>query len=314
VPKVSVIVPCFNQGQFVEEAVDSVLSQTYLDFEIIIVNDGSTDKQTAKVLEKYNNPKIRVIHTDNQGLGAARNNGIREARGVYILPLDADDRICPTYMEKAIRVLDENENVGIVYCEAMFFGEKTGTWELPEYQFSRLLLEDNMIFCSAFFRKSDWVRTSGYNSNMVYGWEDHDFWLSLIELGRDVHRIQEVLFYYRKQSGSMVDSMRREQYVYSSSRMFKNHRDLYSDNIHLVFEHILQLRDEAERLYREKLALQNELERMRRELQSHSDWLLFVIARKTYNFLSRYPQLERCLGNFAHSGRRLFRRIRESRS
>ena len=105
-PRVSIIMPCYNQGQYVAEAVDSVLGQTFHDFEIIIINDGSTDQETISTLESFDRPKCLILHTTNQGLAAARNNGIREARGEYILPLDADDRIAPTYLEKAVRVLD----------------------------------------------------------------------------------------------------------------------------------------------------------------------------------------------------------------
>ncbi len=97
-PKVSVIIPCYNQGAYVKESVDSVLAQTFQDFEILIVDDGSTDAETVGILKDNAWPKTRVIRTENQGLAAARNNGIQEARGVYILPLDADDRIGPDYL------------------------------------------------------------------------------------------------------------------------------------------------------------------------------------------------------------------------
>ena len=90
--KVSVIIPCYNQGQYIEEAVKSVLAQTYQNFEIIIVNDGSTDEFTNKLLSDYDKQKTKVLHTDNQGLASARNNGIKVAKGKYILPLDADER------------------------------------------------------------------------------------------------------------------------------------------------------------------------------------------------------------------------------
>jgi hypothetical protein len=120
--QVSVVIPCYNQGQYIDEAVESVLAQSYQDFEIIIVNDGSNNADTIKILETYSKPKTRVIHTNNQGASIARNNGIKVSSGRYILPLDADDRIGSVYIEKAIEVLDKNENVGIVYCEAEFFG------------------------------------------------------------------------------------------------------------------------------------------------------------------------------------------------
>jgi glycosyltransferase involved in cell wall biosynthesis len=98
--KVSVIMPCYNQGQYIDEAVDSVLTQTYQNYEIIIVNDGSTDEFTNEKLKNYNKPKTQVIHTANQGLSAARNNGIHASNGEFILPLDADDKIANTYLER----------------------------------------------------------------------------------------------------------------------------------------------------------------------------------------------------------------------
>lgn len=296
VPRVSVIVPCYNHGQFLDEAIASVLAQTYADYEIIIVNDGSTDEETLTLLNGYDKPKTKVIHTSNQGLAAARNKGIEESSGVYILPLDADDRISPTYMEKAVRVLDERDEVGIVYCEAMFFGEKTGRWELPSYEFSQFLMS-NLIFASAFFRKSDWAKTGGYNSNMIYGWEDYDFWLSLIELGREVHQIPEVLFHYRHRADSMVNAIKREQQIYSSTQIFKNHRDLYTENIRVVFEDFAKLREEKEHWHRETLLAQ-------RQLESLNSRVLYAGAGKTYSLLSRFPRLEKFFRGLARATHR----------
>ncbi len=249
-PTVSVIIPCYKQGEYLEEAVQSVLGQTYQDFEIVVVDDGSTDEETIQILEKYNQPKTTLIRTSNQGLANARNNGIEACTGKYILPLDADDKIGSTYLEKAIHVLEANESIGIVYCKAEFFGEATGAWELPAYRFPDILL-DNMIFCTAMFRRSDWAKVNGYNPNMIYGWEDYDFWLSLIELGREVFCIPETLFFCRKRSSSMTTIMRREHYTYSYTQLFRNHPKLYTDNITVLFEERLDLRaklDHAQRL------------------------------------------------------------------
>src|SRR5262249_32672545 len=130
-PKVSVIIPCFNQGQFVDEAVASVLAQTYRDFEIIVINDGSTDEATNRKLAAYDYPQAQVMHTANQGAAGARNTGIAATSGQYILPLDADDRIAPTYLERAVAALEADARVGIVYCQAELFGEESGPWQLP---------------------------------------------------------------------------------------------------------------------------------------------------------------------------------------
>jgi glycosyltransferase involved in cell wall biosynthesis len=241
-PKVSVIIPCFNLGKYIHEAIDSILAQTFQDFEIIVVNDGSTDAETNLILERLDKSRAKVIKTDNQGLSRARNNGIAQASGYYILPLDADDRIDSTYLEKAVKILDQNKNVGIVYCQAEFFGEENFKWDLPAYQLSKILI-DNLIFASAFFRKEDWQAVGGYKPTMIYGWEDYDFWLSIIELKREVYRIPEYLFYYRKRSDSMAHVMSREQLFYSYGEIVKNHQKLYIDNIQYVFEHIYSLRD-----------------------------------------------------------------------
>jgi len=229
-PKVSVIIPCYNQGQYIDEAVNSVLAQTFQDFEIIIVNDGSTDEFTNEILKNYNKPKTRVIHTTNQGLSAARNNGIKASVGEYILPLDADDKIADTYLEKAVKVLDENQKIGIVYCEAEFFGSKTGKWKLQEYTYENILIA-NMIFCSAFFRRIDYNKTNGYDSKMIYGWEDWEFWLSLIEFNILIYKIPEICFYYRVKTSSMITELIKDAFKrkHLHSYVFYKHINLYTD-------------------------------------------------------------------------------------
>lgn len=227
--KVSVIIPCYNLGAYLDEAVDSVLAQTFQDFEIIIVNDGSTDEFTNSLLSSYAKPKTRVIRTTNQGLPAARNSGIREATGDYILPLDADDWIGPDYLAKAVQVLDADGQTGIVYCYGELFGARSGRIPAPAFSLRGMLLS-NLIFCSAFFRKGDWERVGGYNPNMRHGFEDWDFWLSILELGRGVHRIPATLFHYRVRDASMVRSMDLQQRVDMHMQLMMNHKDLYLGN------------------------------------------------------------------------------------
>ena len=232
--KVSVIIPCFNQGRYLEEAVSSVLGQTFGDYEIIVVNDGSTDPFTNALLDEYSPPRTRILHTENQGLSSARNTGITAAAGEYILPLDADDKIGSEYIEQAVRVMDEQANMGIVYCEAAYFGGQTGFWELPKFEMSRMLVS-NLIFCSAMFRKSDWERVGGYNPNMIYGWEDWDLWLSILELGRKVHRIPRLLFYYRTNETSMISAMSEGRQALMRLQIGHNHPKLFENLIQMDF-------------------------------------------------------------------------------
>lgn len=243
-PKVSIIIPCYNHGRYVDEAVQSCLNQTYQDVEIIIVNDGSTDKETNELLNNYQKPKTKVVTTQNQGLAMARNTGIKKASGAYILPLDADDKIAPTYIEKAVKILDDNKNIGIVYCNAEFFGAQQGRWELPEYKFSTQL-NGNCIFCTSLFRKSDWEKVGGYKKEMKYGWEDYEFWLSLIENGCEVYRIPEVLFYYRQHvEASMLKKIDNEKQKYLYNVIFSFHKDLYNKNKKLLSSDIKKMFDE----------------------------------------------------------------------
>jgi glycosyltransferase involved in cell wall biosynthesis len=235
-PRASVVIACYNQGRYLDEALDSALAQTHEDLEIVIVNDGSTDPATNEKTRSLRRPRTRVIHTENQGLPAARNTGIRAAQGQYILPLDADDRLAPGYLEKAVAVLEARPEVGIVYSEAEYFDGQSGKWEMPPYALSEMLLH-NLIHCSAVFRKADWERVGGYKPLMKHGWEDWEFWLSLLELNREVHRIPETLFFYRRKPESMIAEMARlpERIEYSFEQVFLHHLRLYAQYAPVLF-------------------------------------------------------------------------------
>ena len=246
-PKVSVIIPCYNYGKFLDKAVNSILDQTFQDFEIIIVNDGSTDKETLDVLKNYQKPKTKVITIENQGVCVARNTGIELANGEYILPLDADDEVGRTYLEKAVKILDENSNVGIVCCKARFIGSKF--WMDPflnGYKFPDILLF-NTIGNSSVFRKSDWKIAGGYNKVMKNGWEDYNFWLSIIALKRDVRFIPEPLFLYRQhfkiKSRNNSFNLQTKKNIYL--QIVKNHEKFYQENIDSVYEGIIDLMEDS---------------------------------------------------------------------
>jgi glycosyltransferase involved in cell wall biosynthesis len=239
-PKVSVVIPCYNHGVYLDEAVDSVLAQSFTDFEIVIVNDGSTDPYTVELLKGYQRPRTRVLHTENAGVSSARNSGIAAARGKYILPLDADDRIAPSYLEKGVAILDSRPEVGIVYCDEQRFGEREDPWIMPDYDPVALLF-DNMIFPSAFFRKSDWEKVGGYSSRFVYGWEDWDFWISLSTLKKEVTKIPELLYYYRIRSESRDHSMRLRHKIAMMTLIVFRHKALYVKNYRAFCGKVLRL-------------------------------------------------------------------------
>ena len=130
-PRVSVIIPCYNLGQYLDEAVESVLSQTYQDFEILIVDDGSTDPATQALLADYRRPKTRVMRTTHGGLAAARNLAIANTAGAYLCALDADDRLEPWYLERVVPILDADPSVAFASCWLRTFGEEDWEWK-PE--------------------------------------------------------------------------------------------------------------------------------------------------------------------------------------
>lgn len=194
-PKISVVSACFNHGRFINEMLESVYNQTFEDYEIIIVNDGSTD-DTAEILRRIIDERVRIVNTENHGPAAARNTAIKLSGAPIILNLDSDDRIAPTYLEKAYRIFCDNPDAGIVHCEAECFGARSGKFEIGEYSLEKMLVS-NRINSLSFFKKADWQSVGGYSGELIYGLEDWDFWLSIIELGKKVIRIPEKLVYYR---------------------------------------------------------------------------------------------------------------------
>jgi glycosyltransferase involved in cell wall biosynthesis/SAM-dependent methyltransferase len=205
-PLVTVGIPCYNYGRFVREAIESVLASTFQDFEIIVVNDGSTDRQTLEVLaelEKAPPPgvRLRVVHQQNQGLAAARNKGAALAQGKYVLSLDADDRIGPTYLEKAVWVLENHPQYAFCYSLVQMFGVEDGIWKTEPFNLEKAL-RYNHVPTGAVFRREAWIEAGGFRDEL-YGQDDWNFWITLGAKGWDGCLIEEPLFFYRKHQTSM---------------------------------------------------------------------------------------------------------------
>jgi glycosyltransferase involved in cell wall biosynthesis len=226
-PLVSIIMPTFNHAQFICESLDSVLSQEYSNWECIIVDDGSTDA-TKSTIERYlKDTRFQYYYKANEGAARAKNFAIDKSKGTYILPLDSDDIIANTYLIKAIGLLERNNNLEIVYCEATIFGAENKKWDIPAYDY-KLLLIYNMIFNSAVFKRKNFKKVGGYdNDNSL---EDWDLWIKLLEAGGDVYQIPEILFYYRAhKEGSVTNELQRKdsKYIASINAIFKNNIDTY---------------------------------------------------------------------------------------
>lgn len=202
-PLVSVIVPLYNMESFIVETLQSIAASTYPNFEIIVMDDGSKDTSLAiaqQFANAHSNLHIRVLTQANQGASAARNNAIKQAKGIYILPVDADDLVAPDYISQAVEVLEQRENVLVVGCEVEMFGDSNKRIAYPPFSLQRLARQ-NMIAAPSMFRRNDWQRTGGYCKDLK-GREDWDFWLSVFAEGGEFVRLPIVGIYYRVHSGS----------------------------------------------------------------------------------------------------------------
>ncbi|WP_433779210.1 glycosyltransferase family 2 protein [Flavobacterium anhuiense] len=224
---VSVIVPCYNQAQYLDECLQSILEQTYSDWECIIVNDGSPDN-TKEIAQKWlaKDSRFKYVKKENGGLSSARNYGINIAIGKFILPLDADDRIGSEYLEKSIAVFKKESWTKLVYCKAEKFGAESAVWNLPEFSLDSLGYF-NMIFCSALYRKSEWEKVGGYDVNMIYGLEDWEFWIAILKNGGGVKQLDYIGFYYRIKNNSMIRELKAEEKKYLFEYISVKHADFY---------------------------------------------------------------------------------------
>jgi GT2 family glycosyltransferase len=201
-PLVTVVIPCYNYGHYVEEALASVLAQTIEDVEIIIVDDGSDDPFTVDLLNRLEQPRLRVLHQTNAGSPTARNAGISEASGKYICCLDADDTIEPTYLEKAVTVMEARSDIGFVASWVRLFGDQNGLWKFAPFDVDRIV-KQNQLCVSAVFRRDLCLAAGGFSQRML-SISDWEFWLRLGSLGVGGWCVPEPLLNYRQHGGSML--------------------------------------------------------------------------------------------------------------
>ncbi len=235
-PLISVIVPCYNQSIYMDECLQSVLDQTYQNWECIIVNDGSPDN-TEEVALRWVEKDARFIYLkkENGGLSSARNAGIKKAKGEWILPLDSDDKIGNQYLELAEK--EFNNGYTIIYCEAEFFGDKTGKLELHDFSFEEFSIR-NLIFCTAFFRKESWIDVNGYDEKIVNGYEDWEFWISILDVNSKCFRIPSINFYYRTKATSMTKDFHyfENEKIKTLKYIYKKHSNFFIDHIKIPYQ------------------------------------------------------------------------------
>lgn len=194
----SIIIPCWNQAEFLTDAIESALEQNS---EVIVIDDGSPDA-TSEIAKKF---PIKLIRQVNKGLASARNTGIMNASGDYILPLDADDILLPNCVKRMKEVI-EATNADIVAPSLKLFGVSNNEVILADPIDLTLQKTGNHLpyFCG--IRKSLLLESGGYSPRMTWGYEDYHLWFDLLNRGAKVAIIKEVLALYRTKTGSMLQT------------------------------------------------------------------------------------------------------------
>lgn len=228
IPKISIIIPCYNSGATLEETLRSVLNQDFSDWEAIIVNDGSTDRTEVIALEWTEiDSRFQYHSKSNEGLCKTRNFGIASAKGDYILPLDSDNLVDEYFCKYATVILDKNSSIGVVHGNAEFFGEKTGLWEIGEFKMETMLI-DNYIDACAVYRKELWKQVGGYDENLPFeGLEDWELWLAFGAINVRFFYLKKITFKYRVSKNSMIAVFTKEMAEITREYIVKKYSSLY---------------------------------------------------------------------------------------
>ena len=253
-PRVSIVIPVFDAGRYLARALASAAAQTYRDFEVMVVDDGSTDPRTRAILQRASgSPGVTVYRTENRGPSAARNFAIERARGEYILSLDADDYLAPAYLERTVPLLDADPALGVVYTWVGLVGGHHGVWKTGGFSLSKLLSRCT-IHVTSLYRRRLWEEVGGYDPRFVESCEDWDLWLGAATRGWQGRCVPEVLVYYRRSPTS------REKHARSpgvSARLMRTlvekHRPLYLAHLEEAIAGMYEERSEVclslERIY-----------------------------------------------------------------
>jgi glycosyltransferase involved in cell wall biosynthesis len=231
-PQVSVVIPVYNTGEYLAEALASVRRQTWRNFEVVIVDDGSTDARTLAILEAAaHEPEVTVHRTPNRGPALARNFAIEQARGAYILPLDSDDWLAPEFLARTVPLLDADPKLGVAYTWVGLVGGHHGVWKTGGFTLLELLSRCT-IHVSSLYRRELWADVGGYDPTFVESCEDWDLWLGAAKRGWTGRGVPEVLVYYRRSATSReLGSRAPGVSTRLMTSLVTKHRDVYTAHV-----------------------------------------------------------------------------------
>lgn len=225
-PRVSVVMRCYRQAAFLDEAVGSLVAQTYPDWEVVVVNDGSPDDTSSAVRRlaaAHPDLRIRLLEQENQGPVGALNAGVRAARGALVLVLDADDAIHPVFLERAVAALEADPGADIVFTDVVLFGADAKVWKMGPFTLEALV-QRNRLCCTSLYRRRLWTEAGGYAPTMELGYEDWDFWIGCAERGaRAIHLKQPLFFYRMHATGESTNSTAMRFHQELTAQVMLNH-------------------------------------------------------------------------------------------
>ena len=227
----SVVIPYYNLGEFLEETISSLVAADYEQLEVVIVNDGSTDLRSIEVLECVRNRdyafKLVVVDIENAGLANARNVGAELANGEFLSFLDADDTVRPTYYSRCVEQLRRNKNASFVYSWVQFFGGANDIWTNFDTEFP-FMLGANMLSSYQVMRRDDYLKFGINDIEMSLSMEDYEAWLRMVGHGCLGISIPEVLVDYRVREDSMSRSGGHSKTLLMRERIVTKNRDLFN--------------------------------------------------------------------------------------
>ncbi|HMI59691.1 MAG TPA: glycosyltransferase [Puia sp.] len=227
--RLTVVIPYYNMGPYIEECVRSVMDSTYKNLEVLIVNDGSSDPASIEKLKSFESQeKVRVFHQKNQGLALTRNEGARQAVGTYLAFLDADDKVAPSYYEKTITALKKNTNVYFAGAWVQYFENSRQLWPTFTPQPPYLFVHNPVNSSGLVYKRAAFLQGGLNDKRTDYGLEDYESVVNMMHHGFNGVVVPEVLFHYRVRSGSMFRAISREKLLYSNKYIIEKHADYYT--------------------------------------------------------------------------------------
>jgi glycosyltransferase involved in cell wall biosynthesis len=226
-PLISVVVPSYNKGEFLPETLQSILIQDYRPFEIVVVNDGSTDN-TSEVVRTHSNKSsdilISLLEKPNGGISDARNYALERVRGRIVVTIDGDDRMADGYLSGGIEVMRQ-QGATLVCTNVQLFGEDDGTWDPPDFD-AFAIRYNNCIPTLVMYDRELWVKNGGYNRAFAFN-EDWEFFLGCAKQNMKVGKIPGRKFLYRVTKGGLAQQFIQDTWPYSVSLMMTSYDGLY---------------------------------------------------------------------------------------